>query len=971
MRRSPLSGGCLLRGASRPAVLSTFPWVSSRSRYYRCDRLSTTAVAHADRTGDTQPCLALEHVLAELRKAQGIDRLGPNVEAVVSGRGKHLGIAVNWSLRWTAAGSFAEEIRGPQLTFKWGYDGRQDSGCWEVDSSGLVRIMECDDHEAVLMTTYIRTGCWLQPHLQDRFEMELLPTPPIAAIAAAASSSSSSTGSSSSSRTSSPSGAGGEVDVAQSTNGQAEEEAVGRGAGRGQAAESAPAAAARSPGGAGGRKATSTTHGSGGRAPAGTALAADEVVAIGLRVRGRKLRVRVLVRRRDWRLLGFDHRMCADVETWELGEWKEWAEGVQYPSSALHKASNGGQHAYLTSAGAAQHVAPLPLLPDALTAAAAVATVATAGACRSGPPAASLGAASPSLPPPTDFGLPLLPPIPGDTSYSLQGGRGAVPLWRAASGHYLVRPSINGQEGGGYFVLDTGASGFVITPQAAARLGGQSFGETHAASISGKVAARFVRLGSWGLGGVSIRQPVLMVMDLEGLVRGAPGEVVGIVGHDLFRRAVVEVPQLLGAQQPSTATRRPSDPGSGFKSGSDSGSGSEDEHGSAPWEADGGRRDAAAAVTALAAAPSGCYAGSGGSTPPVGPPPPPPRSTPAFGDGAAAVAAAGASSSSRAAAAACAAAPSQTVSVAAAAVPSPSLVLEPAEPSASSTLPGGGDSTDTGSGSSNGTGRSSSSSSIAARAEADSSSSSSSDTCSTTSRTSVGSSPDESSSNSGRSSSSGSSTSSGSGGGVRTSSSGGRSATARAVRRAARTVPYTLHEMVLHHPLEYRNESDWVWEPLVMIANLPHVHLRFADPRVGGSPRSALLMVDSGACGADLMLHARAQKELALGAAAAGAGSGAGGGSRSQGHYLRGVGQDPKDLVQLQVLDLPWLEVAGVRFEQVRCMCAAVGGLDISIYSHGILCGDLLSRLEWAIDYTHKRIGFRRGAAAPAPRAGR
>lgn len=43
-------------------------------------------------------------------------------------------------------------------------------------------------------------------------------------------------------------------------------------------------------------------------------------------------------------------------------------------------------------------------------------------------------------------------------------------------------------------------------------------------------------------------------------------------------------------------------------------------------------------------------------------------------------------------------------------------------------------------------------------------------------------------------------------------------------------------------------------------------------------------------------------------------------------------------------------------------MCAAVGGLDISIYSHGILCGDLLSRLEWAVDYTHKRIGFRRAA---------
>lgn len=40
-----------------------------------------------------------------------------------------------------------------------------------------------------------------------------------------------------------------------------------------------------------------------------------------------QLRVRVLVRRRDWRVLGFDHRLCADTETWEFGEWKEWAPG--------------------------------------------------------------------------------------------------------------------------------------------------------------------------------------------------------------------------------------------------------------------------------------------------------------------------------------------------------------------------------------------------------------------------------------------------------------------------------------------------------------------------------------------------------------------------------------------------------------------------------------------------------------------
>ncbi len=45
---------------------------------------------------------------------------------------------------------------------------------------------------------------------------------------------------------------------------------------------------------------------------------------------------------------------------------------------------------------------------------------------------------------------------------------------------------VNGQDGG-YFILDSGASGFVVTPQAAARLGGTGFGETYAASMNGKV----------------------------------------------------------------------------------------------------------------------------------------------------------------------------------------------------------------------------------------------------------------------------------------------------------------------------------------------------------------------------------------------------------------------------------------------------------------------------------------------------
>ena len=50
----------------------------------------------------------------------------------------------------------------------------------------------------------------------------------------------------------------------------------------------------------------------------------------------------------------------------------------------------------------------------------------------------------------------------------------------------LVRPKINGREEG-FMVVDTGASGFVISPEAAAQMRLDTFGELFAASISGKV----------------------------------------------------------------------------------------------------------------------------------------------------------------------------------------------------------------------------------------------------------------------------------------------------------------------------------------------------------------------------------------------------------------------------------------------------------------------------------------------------
>jgi hypothetical protein len=137
--------------------------------------------------------------------------------------------------------------------------------------------------------------------------------------------------------------------------------------------------------------------------------------------------------------------------------------------------------------------------------------------------------------------MPPSPLLPADASF-LPGVPSSVPAWRTPSGHLLVRPSINGRSPSGYFLLDTGASGFVVEPGAADAAGMAAFGEVHVIGMAGKVASRFRRAESFQLGPLLVRRPAMMEMRCSGLVRGAPGPVVGIVGADVFRRAVVDIP---------------------------------------------------------------------------------------------------------------------------------------------------------------------------------------------------------------------------------------------------------------------------------------------------------------------------------------------------------------------------------------------------------------------------------------------
>ncbi len=62
------------------------------------------------------------------------------LQAVVSGIGRHLGINIQWQVRWREDGAFQESLRGRELSFEWGYDGGS-ANTWELDSSGVARAL--------------------------------------------------------------------------------------------------------------------------------------------------------------------------------------------------------------------------------------------------------------------------------------------------------------------------------------------------------------------------------------------------------------------------------------------------------------------------------------------------------------------------------------------------------------------------------------------------------------------------------------------------------------------------------------------------------------------------------------------------------------------------------------------------------------------------------------------------------------
>lgn len=128
---------------------------------------------------------------------------------------------------------------------------------------------------------------------------------------------------------------------------------------------------------------------------------------------------------------------------------------------------------------------------------------------------------------------------PADTTWKA-GAAAGLEARRARSGHVLVRPLVNGRDVG-WFILDSGAGAMVIGPRAASRAGLDALGEVHVHGVGGSEKARFRMGGRFELGPLGIEGLRFVELDLDFLSSAFGVTVGGIVGYDLFARAIVEL----------------------------------------------------------------------------------------------------------------------------------------------------------------------------------------------------------------------------------------------------------------------------------------------------------------------------------------------------------------------------------------------------------------------------------------------
>jgi hypothetical protein len=125
---------------------------------------------------------------------------------------------------------------------------------------------------------------------------------------------------------------------------------------------------------------------------------------------------------------------------------------------------------------------------------------------------------------------------PADTTFDRADAIAA--FRRTRNDLLLMRPRIGGRDVG-WFLVDTGAGALAIDAHAAARLALPGLGRRMVRTADGVAGALYRRAEDLCVGGVTLRSPLLLEVDMSSFGRAGGVKLAGILGYDLFRRATV------------------------------------------------------------------------------------------------------------------------------------------------------------------------------------------------------------------------------------------------------------------------------------------------------------------------------------------------------------------------------------------------------------------------------------------------
>jgi len=138
---------------------------------------------------------------------------------------------------------------------------------------------------------------------------------------------------------------------------------------------------------------------------------------------------------------------------------------------------------------------------------------------------------------PQDYSLPKWTPnnVSFDSSIPTE-----IDTKKLPSGHIIVHPLINGKDVG-WFILDSGADIMVIDPVIADTLNLPKIGELPLVGVGGVINEPFRTVSKMTLGPMTLNDTQFAELDLSMFKKIFSVNVAGIVGFDMFRRAVVKV----------------------------------------------------------------------------------------------------------------------------------------------------------------------------------------------------------------------------------------------------------------------------------------------------------------------------------------------------------------------------------------------------------------------------------------------